>query len=333
MAAGCSFSATMRQSTRGATMDTNLRPMTTGEILDRTFKLYRTNFALFAGIAMIPAGIGFVMHALGLMTGITVIDPSPGKPFGSIASASYEVLLTIVVYFGGGSLSTGAAAYAVSLVHLGKPATIRASYGKVLQAWGRVIGIVFVLLLIIAAIYAVTILILAVSFGLLIFATGSVGRPIVVIIATVLMMGILLLIWLYITARYSLAVPACVMEKTSVTGSLKRSSSLAKGSLFRIVMIYLLTVIINVAFAYALLTPILILISMNKGHMTLLTHVLTNITQFVAATLAGPIAAIALPLVYIDQRVRKEAFDLQIMMEAVQQVNTETMVNSSPLVR
>ena len=34
-------------------MDTSLRPMSTSQVLDRTFFLYRKNFVLFAGIALI----------------------------------------------------------------------------------------------------------------------------------------------------------------------------------------------------------------------------------------------------------------------------------------
>ena len=37
-------------------MQTDLRPMSLGEILDRTAQLYRNNFVLFAGIAAVYAG-------------------------------------------------------------------------------------------------------------------------------------------------------------------------------------------------------------------------------------------------------------------------------------
>jgi hypothetical protein len=43
------------------------------------------------------------------------------------------------------------------------------------------------------------------------------------------------------------------------------------------------------------------------------------IADFLGGALAGPVTTIALVLVYYDQRVRKEAFDLQLMMEAVGQ--------------
>ena len=43
-------------------MESNLRPLTLGEILDRTAQLYRTNFLLFAGISAVYAGVGMVLN-------------------------------------------------------------------------------------------------------------------------------------------------------------------------------------------------------------------------------------------------------------------------------
>ena len=43
-------------------METNLRPMSLGEILDRTAQLYRSNFVLFAGIAAVYAGAMLVLN-------------------------------------------------------------------------------------------------------------------------------------------------------------------------------------------------------------------------------------------------------------------------------
>jgi len=47
--------------------------------------------------------------------------------------------------------------------------------------------------------------------------------------------------------------------------------------------------------------------------------VLQHIGGFIAGVVAGPIATTAIALIYYDQRVRKEAFDLQHMMEAMGQ--------------
>ena len=42
-------------------MQTTLRPLTLGEILDRTAELYRTNFLLLAGISSAYAGVLLVL--------------------------------------------------------------------------------------------------------------------------------------------------------------------------------------------------------------------------------------------------------------------------------
>ncbi len=39
--------------------------------------------------------------------------------------------------------------------------------------------------------------------------------------------------------------------------------------------------------------------------------------SFLSGVLVGPLVTIALALVYYDERVRKEAFDLQLMMQAL----------------
>ena len=39
-----------------------LRPLSTGEILDRTFTLYRQNFLLFLGISAIPHVLVLVLN-------------------------------------------------------------------------------------------------------------------------------------------------------------------------------------------------------------------------------------------------------------------------------
>jgi hypothetical protein len=44
-----------------------------------------------------------------------------------------------------------------------------------------------------------------------------------------------------------------------------------------------------------------------------------QIGSFVVSTIVGPLATIALSLVYFDERVRKEAFDIQYMMQFLPQ--------------
>ena len=47
-------------------MTTALRPLTTGELLDRTFSLYRSHFGLFVGIFALPYMVVLAFQFAGL---------------------------------------------------------------------------------------------------------------------------------------------------------------------------------------------------------------------------------------------------------------------------
>ena len=68
----------------------------------------------------------------------------------------------------------------------------------------------------------------------------------------------------------------------------------------------------------------------GKTQLSIAALIWIALADFVGASLAGPIATIALVLVYYDQRVRKEAFDLQLMMEAVGQQSQPPMAMIAP---
>jgi hypothetical protein len=57
-------------------MATLLRPLTTGELLDRTFSLYRNHFVLFVGISALPhlCVLAFQCLALAVQTPGTQIS-------------------------------------------------------------------------------------------------------------------------------------------------------------------------------------------------------------------------------------------------------------------
>src|SRR5690348_638129 len=56
----------------------DLRPLSTGEVLDRTFQLYRSHFLLFVGLALLPAAVSAVT---GVMQLVLVGHPSAEKVY------------------------------------------------------------------------------------------------------------------------------------------------------------------------------------------------------------------------------------------------------------
>jgi hypothetical protein len=292
--------------------------MSTSQILDRTFQLYRSNFVLFAGIAILPPAMILIAQLVGLSSGARV-----ARMFRSPATIVTLVLggaVLVVVYLVGTALATGATVHAVSRVHLGSPMTIMESYRAVRRLVLRIIEIIIVVFFMVVGAVLAGYLALVV----LRLIIGGVGRSsaVIVISSAVLELAALVaaIVWgIRIYCRYSLAVPACVVEKLPAIICIRRSKLLTQKSLFPIFLIYLLLAILGAALGAALSIPNYIEFAITRSQPTLPFQVWSIIANFFAGTLAGPIGTIAISLVYYDQRVRREAFDLQLMMDAMGQ--------------
>ncbi len=123
---------------------------------------------------------------------------------------------------------------------------------------------------------------------------------------------------LLLAVRWSLAVPAKVLEDKSSGEAMSRSSELTLGNRGRVFVIWFLFVILSIGVSMLLQWPIQI--AAGVGGLTALQHaavgwrVASLVATFISQCLVGPLATIAFSLVYYDERVRKEAFDLQLMM-------------------
>lgn len=317
-------------------MDLALRPMSTSQVLDRTFYLYRNNFVLFAGIAIITPALKLIALLVQLQIFGTITIPqqpeamTPQFVQSLIVRGIVASLVGLVVYLVGTSLASSATAYAVSMVHLGKKTTIAESYSRVKPIFGRILGLLVAVafftfgpLMLSYALFFVMIF----SMTLLTKSSGGAGAGIAVVLITGLLgVGLMIgaIVWIFFAlCRYALSVPACTLENLPALQSIKRSKRLTTGAKGGILGIIILTGLMTIILTYVLQMPALIasnaLVMTGKTHLSVAASVWIYIADFLGTALAGPIATIALALVYYDQRVRKEAFDLQLMMEAVGQ--------------
>jgi hypothetical protein len=317
-------------------MDAPLRPMSTSQVLDRTFHLYRSNFLLFAGVAVVAPALSLLAGFIQLGTFGLPIMPQPGElDPGFLQRLMVQfvagAVLGLTFYTIGQALATGATVYAVSMVHLGKDTTIRESYKMIQPVFWRILRILLAIYLRAGWPVFLSYALIAALVLTLPRLTRGTGGPqlslaLIVLAGTLLSLAGLVagVIWaVYVYCRYSLAIPACALEKLSPKQALARSRLLTGGSIGRIVAIYLLTVVMALILTSVLQAPAYIfggnIFSMKPGsHISTAFLFWTYLGGFVGRTLAGPIATIAIALVYYDQRVRKEAFDLQLMMQSLE---------------
>jgi hypothetical protein len=309
--------------------------MSTSQVLDRTFYLYRNNFVLFAGIALITPAMKLVALLVQLKIFGAVVMPQQPEAFTPqfLQAMAVRIIISVVVgtivYLIGTALASSATAYAVSMVHLGKTTTIAESYSKVKPIFFRILWLLFkVVIFTLGPLFLSYALFLGLAFTFAMMAKGGqqVGLMLATLAIALLGMAAIVgsLVWmLYALCRYALAVPACTLEQLPAKNSMVRSRFLTLGAKWSILGIVLLTAILSFVVTYALQVPALLmsgsLLMTARTHLTIATTAWIYIADFLGGTITGPITTIALVLVYYDQRVRKEAFDLQLMMEAVGQ--------------
>lgn len=303
-----------------------MRPLTLGEILDRTAQLYRSHFLLLAGIASVYAGVLLVFSLLqiGAQELLRANHMTSVLVWVTLGSA----LVMIPIIFASAGIAVAANNRAVSWIHLGEPATIRAAYRSILPRLGRYLWLmimtVFIVWIPIGLLYAgfvVFIVLYARPRGIL--AQSAVQRDpqaLLVFGLVAIAFGVLTLAALVYAVlmglRYSLAVPACVIEDIKARKALRRSAELSRGSRGRIFLLGLL--VVAVQSGLVLITQLLFLVAAFHHHGALPAgiRVLQQLVAFCTNTFVGPIYATGFTLFYYDQRVRKEGFDIEWMMQA-----------------
>jgi hypothetical protein len=309
-------------------METNLRPLSLGEILDRTAQLYRNNFVLFAGIASLYAGIVLVLNLvqLGLTSLLTSLHMIRQLPWFIMGWA----LLIVPLLFICAGAAIAANNRAVAWVYLGQPATIRGAYMSILPRLGRYLWlmtiatfIVYLPFALIFAIYLVFILGYMGSRGMLTHAAGADPQSAIVVAGATVVFVLLcvpaIIYAIVMALRYSLAVPASVVEDLKARRALRRSVELSKGSLGRIFVLGLLIAIIQIGLALASQMFFVVAAFKAAEHHDILplwAQVAQQVVGFFTNSFIGPMYATGLTLFYYDQRVRKEGFDIEWMMQA-----------------
>ena len=309
-------------------MNENLRPATLGEILDRTVQLYRYNFWLFAGVAALPIGsmiaIGAVAGALGGAVAVTMRNAAgAGAVFGIMVIVIAVVALPL--YFAAYVYSTGGLTKAAVSTHCGEKVTIRAALTSVRPHFWRYLWFLILQGLIAVGIPAAFAgVVIGVLIALATLAGGGTATglatgfvTIIVIIAAVIAAG-----WLMLC--YSMGMAVCVVEQKTAWESLQRSWKLSQGTRGRIFVLFLLVAALGMVAAMIAYVPLLIIVGVTTATTNgaapatagfVVAEIVNVMLNFTLQTVLTPISVIALVLFYYDQRVRKEGFDIEWMMQ------------------
>ena len=295
-----------------------LRPLSLGELLDLAFLLYRGNFWLFAGIMVFPSCLIMPMRFLELRRRDVPFPWSRTQPQPHAFGFALGYLLVYWIIY---AVAEAATTNAVADEYLGRHSTIREAYGKIRGRFWRAIGVTlsvyvrtFVLIIFCAVLGGAGGIAFkaALNFGNVMSAPALAVVPVGLAVAG-FAMGLLL------SARYTLSLPAVLLEDITGRAAIRRSVQLSHGHRGQIFVALLLGVVVSYAAAALLQGPIYMGIWMMgiKGHLPYGVILGLSVSGALGAAIASPLAMIALVLCYYDLRIRKEGFDLQHMMTSL----------------
>ncbi|MFF7953169.1 glycerophosphoryl diester phosphodiesterase membrane domain-containing protein [Streptomyces griseorubiginosus] len=305
-----------------------LRPLGVGEILDGAVSTMRTYWRTVLGISLTVAVVTQVLVIL--LQGFVLNDNAgsealsdPSASADEVTRALGETMVSTTVVFLisliGTIVATALLTTVTSRAVLGRPVTTGEAWRDARPQVPRLFGLIFLLLLITFGVLAVGALP-----GILVAAAGSEGGGIALAVLGILGASVVAL-WLMI--RFSLASPALMLEKQTIVKSMSRSTKLVRGSWWRVLGIQLLAGIIANIVAAIVVLPFTFLAAAlsgdgvggfvnGTGDLGWTFLIISGIGSVIGSMITFPISAGVTVLLYIDQRIRREALDLELARAA-----------------
>lgn len=282
-----------------------LRPRSTPEIVDAAFQLARRHFM---PLLVVSAIVAIPTLILGAINAWLLPAPNPEEPFGDAWLMTMPLSLLSMCW---SFIGYGAVTVAASAAYLGGSADAGQGLRQALRravplVFGNLLGYLIMLLPFLA---------LGVLAPLLVpqLATSPGGGSLLGALL-LLVLGVLAVVWMFMNiARVTLVTPVAALERGGPLASWRRASALADGSKKRILGLVLIAAVVILGLVF--------------GGFALLGMVIAN--ENLASALAGVVAIPLWPVLgslfvvlYYDLRIRKEAFDLEVMTEGLGEVDT-----------
>lgn len=316
-----------------------LRPLSVNEMLRgavNTMRVHwRTLLGLAVAVAVVIQAVATVSTRLwmpdaGWLTALEQSPPPSPDEFADQLGGAFSVAsLTLVVQQLGIVVITALLTYVVSRAVLGRPTSFAEAWRDSRPQLPRLLGLlVLITLLVVAAIVVGS----APGAALLLAGAEAAG-------ASVLLLGVLagtvMSIWLWL--RFSLAASSLMLEKQGVITAMRRSAKLVRGNSWRIFGVLLLTQLLTAALSSIFQLPASFL-AVTSGESLNVPEtdgwaflVASGIGEVLAYTIALPLTTCVTTLLYLDQRIRREALDLELARAAgITGYGEETPENRPP---
>jgi hypothetical protein len=269
---------------------TTLRPLGIGELLDVALKIVWRNAGTLVRVVI------FVVLPVQVVTALLAASASPsslntrsGNFAGSQPFSSSDAkaligfgVVTVVLSFISSSLASGACFRAIASAYLGERTDWKSSLVYALKHLHSIMWISFL-----SSLLA----------GLALIACVLPG--------------------IYLWIGFAVAVPALLTEGVRGSNALGRSRALVKGYWWRVFGVVLLGYLLSSILGGAIEGAVVGVSTVQAGQASVIGVVVNIVAGTVSSVLTTPFVAAFVTVLYFDLRVRKEAFDLQLLAQRI----------------
>lgn len=311
----------------------SLVPLGAGDLIDRAVRFYRKNFWTFVWIAAPPIVIGTI---------ISVVWTILGRRLFSVGLSNDPVEMVFYYIFSGFgnfiiwltetvailTVMGGASRNFVRHLLFGEPVTFRETYRNVKQRLG---GLIFASLTLSILIGIIGVVIL--NFGL-VFAVLAVGLTVkafsfstvlTFIVSLVLVLAILFGaggLFFLVASRFAYVPQVMMVEGQGVFSAIGRSTSLASGNVKRFAALFIFSSFATYSALSLLYIPLgwyayangIEIFSFDAADtIPAWYEIISQFVWQISFILLTPVWMIGLCLLYVDERVRHEGYDIELM--------------------
>jgi hypothetical protein len=282
-------------------MELEWRPLTAGEVLERTFQIYRARFRLFAALAGVAAAACTAAAAWQMFS-------ARGWPAGVAAEGAaafwqgghtlVDVYVALLAY----ALPLAAITCATAALLRRKPIGVAASFR---QVWPR--SFCYLRLSLVAALgmtWPFLVVLIPFAAWEMWTAPGQAAAGAGVWLLLEYLVAIPACLWLL--CRYALCMTVSVVEKVGVLPSIRRSIQLSDGVRLKIFLLILLVYVLDLIFRFAASVPVLEAFPHVPGRLPLAARVYELVIEFLLTLVSTPVYGIGLMLIYTDACIRKD---------------------------
>lgn len=306
----------------------SIAPLGAGDLIDRAVRLYRRHLFILIRIAAPPviiAAAGWILFNISIRQIVVASETA------ELALYVFLLCSGVVITFGGHLFTLvvmgGSTRNLVAHLLHNDPVSARSTYRAVRERfWGLVGASLIVLVWIILSLFAAlvgwytVVLVLAIGVMFLSFALPTWVSVILGTLGGVASTIILLWLFFFVAGRVAYVPQAMLVEGKGVFEAFSRSFSLARGNVRRLMAMTLFTTFATYSAMMILLVPLSWygylsgIDPINSVQWPAWYQISYSVLVTLSSILLTPVWMLGLSLLYVDERVRHEGYDIELLI-------------------